>query len=98
MIPMLTRQRQSQLLVGGLLLVMLLGMTTGLALVIGVLWLVSQVLILAIESVLLALHTLASLYETSGPFIQCCLLLALVYGSYRAGKYLLVRRAGHARF
>ena len=79
--------------VAGTLAIMFLGITAAIALVIGFMWLVAQVLILALESVLQALHTVSLLYTTSGPFIQFCLLMALSFAIYQAGKRILAGRA-----
>lgn len=76
----------------GTLSVLLLGMTAALALVIGAIWLVSQLLLLAIESFLQAFHTVIVLYQASSSFTQLCLLLAFSFAGYYIGKRILARK------
>lgn len=92
----LTPYQQASLFYAGVLVIMLLGMIAAAALIIAALWVVSQVLILALESIIQAAHTLTIMYQESGPFVEFCLLVALSFAVYQMGKRILARRASHA--
>lgn len=92
----LSPKEQARLFLAGFFFIMLLGMTAAAALVIAALWIVSQVLILALESIIQAAHTLTIMYQESGPFVEFCLLVALSFAVYQMGKRILARRASHA--
>jgi hypothetical protein len=93
----LSPQQQARVIASGVLLIMFLGMSAAVGVVIAALWALAQLLILATESILDAARTLATLYQSSGPFIQFCLLVALGYAMYRAGQFIHARRVQHAR-
>lgn len=78
--------------VSGVLTIMFLGMAAAAALVIGAIWLLAQVALLALQSLTECISTIGSTYQGADAFTRFLILVSIGYVVYRVLRRVFTRR------
>lgn len=87
-----TPRQQAAAMTGGLALIIWLGVAAAIALALAALWLVAQLALLTLQTIVECMNAIGTTYQAADPLIKFCLLVVIGYVVYRAGKRFLARR------
>jgi hypothetical protein len=90
--PNISQRQQAQFMTTGLLLVMFLGMVSAFALVFGLLYVLAQLLLLAIEAIVQTSQAIGATFQAGDSLTKFLILFIVGYILYRVGKRIFVRR------
>ena len=91
-IPNISPQRQALAITSGISLIFFFGIAAALALAIGVVWALAQLLLLALESIVECMNAIGATYAGADPLVKFLLLVSIAYVAYRAARVAVRKR------